>query len=120
MVAVVRPGKTPEEAEKLLYESLEHYKTTAVTPEELAKARMLNRRGQIQSMQSTLSRAIQLGDDAVNFGDPEIVWNRVDRYNAVTPAEVQRVARQYLTETNRNVIITMPKPKATAPAKSGN
>jgi predicted Zn-dependent peptidase len=113
---LVRPGKTSEEAEKLIYEEIEKAKTQPFSDAEIAKAKMGNRRNQIQQMQGTLSRAIFMGDAAVFFNDPALVYNRVDKYNAVTAADLMRVAKTYLIETNRTVITTVPKPKS-APAK---
>ena len=37
---------------------------------------------------------------------------RLDKVSAVTKDDVQRVANKYLSETNRTIIITMPKAKA--------
>jgi zinc protease len=116
----VRPGKTAEEVEKMIYEEIERAKTQAFSDTEIAKAKMGNRRAQIQQMQSTLSRAVLMGDAAVFYNDPTFVYARVDKYNAVTAADLMRVAKTYLNEANRTVITTVPKPKsAPAPARSG-
>jgi zinc protease len=119
LIALVAPGKNPEEVEKLMYEEVEHYKQQPPSAEEMAKVKMLNRRNQISSMQSTVGRAIQLTDNAILYNDPSLTYSRVEKYNAVTPADVQRVAKKYLVETNRSVITTTPKPRAAAPARSG-
>ena len=115
---MMRPGKTSEEAEKMIYEEIEKAKTQPFSDAEIAKAKMGNRRNQIQQMQGTLGRAIFMGDAAVFFNDPALVYNRVEKYNAVTAADLMRVAKTYLNDTNRTVITTVPKPK-TAPAKPG-
>jgi predicted Zn-dependent peptidase len=44
------------------------------------------------------------------------VNTRADNYRKITAADVQRVAKKYLTKENRSVVITMPK---AAPAKGG-
>ncbi|MGI8835735.1 MAG: hypothetical protein ACR2H4_03740 [Pyrinomonadaceae bacterium] len=62
-------------------------------------------------MQSSLSRAINLGQYAIYYNDPGLINTRLDKVNAVTKEDVQRVANKYLRETNRTVVITMPKPK---------
>jgi predicted Zn-dependent peptidase len=56
-----------------------------------------------------------MGQDTVYFNDPDLVNTMVQKYAAVTPADVQRVAAQYLVETNRTVVTTVPK-KAAATA----
>jgi predicted Zn-dependent peptidase len=37
---------------------------------------------------------------------------RLDKVSAVTKEDVQRVANKYLRDTNRTVVITIPKAKA--------
>jgi predicted Zn-dependent peptidase len=64
---------------------------------------------------NTLQRAIQLGEYALFYNDPNLINTRVDQIVKVTAADVQRVARKYFTKENRSVIITMPK----TPAKGG-
>jgi zinc protease len=112
LIAIIRPGHTPEEVEKLMYEEIERAKQTPYSSDELAKVKMLNRRNQISGMSSTLNRAATMADDTVFFNDPTLIYSDVEKFNAVTPADIQRVAQKYLTENNRTVIITNPKPKA--------
>jgi predicted Zn-dependent peptidase len=115
---LLRPGKTTEEAEKMIYEEIERLKTQPVSDAEIAKAKMGNRHAQIQQMQSTLGRAVLMGDAVVFYNDPTLVYTRVEKYNAVTAADLMRVAKTFLKDTNRSVITTVPKPKTT-PAGAG-
>jgi predicted Zn-dependent peptidase len=48
----------------------------------------------------------------VFYNDPGVINTRYDRIAAVTAADVQRVARQYLVPANRSVVTTTPKPAA--------
>ncbi len=48
------------------------------------------------------------------YNDPNLINTRVDKVAAVTTEDVQRVANKYLADTNRTVVITMPKAKARA------
>jgi zinc protease len=81
---------------------------------ELEKVRTNARRAQIQSALSTLGRAASLADNAVNFGDPNLVNVQYQKMSAVTKQDIMRVAKKYLTENNRTVITTLPR-KAAAP-----
>jgi predicted Zn-dependent peptidase len=57
-----------------------------------------------------------LGTYTVKFNDPGLINTRVAGFDAVTRADVQRVAKQYLQAKNRTVIVTNPAgPAATAP-----
>jgi predicted Zn-dependent peptidase len=50
-------------------------------------------------------------------GDYRKLFSRVDEIGAVTPVDVQRVARNYLGSKARVVAVARPRP--TAPAKPG-
>jgi zinc protease len=111
LIAIIRPGHTPEEVEKMINEEIERAKTQPYSNDVLAKVRMLNLRNEISSMTSTLNRAAEMADDTVFYNDPALIYQGVGKFNAVTAADIQRVAQKYLTDNNRTVIITNPKPK---------
>ena len=110
--ATVAPGKKPEEVEAALYEEVEKVKAGPIADWEIEKAHNSARRSQAGAATSTLTRAIQLGEYALFYNDPNLINTRTDRILKVTAADVQRVAAKYLTKENRSVIITMPKPAA--------
>jgi predicted Zn-dependent peptidase len=88
---------------------IEKVKSGGVAEWEIEKARTSARRNLVGTLQSSLSRAIQLSQDALMFDDPNRINTRAAKIAAVTAADVQRVARQYLTPGNRTVVITNPK-----------
>ena len=112
----VAPGKTAEALETGVYAEIEKIKSGPIADWEIEKARNNVKRGVVGGLTSSLTRAIQLADFAANFGDPGLINRRIERIAKVTVADVQRVARQYLTAENRTVVITMPK---SATAKGG-
>jgi len=59
-----------------------------------------------------------LGQAAVLLGDPNRVNTDLEKLQAVTPADVQRVANKYLTEKNRYVFIYLP--ESQRPATGAN
>jgi zinc protease len=75
----------------------------------MEKALNIQRRGFVSSLGSSLQRAILLGQYALFWNDPNRINTYLDRLEKVTAADVQRVAKQYLTQTNRTVVITRPK-----------
>jgi zinc protease len=119
LIAIIRPGHTPEEVEKMIDEEIDRAKQQPYSSEELAKVRMLNLRSEVSGMTGTLGRALDLADDTIFYNDPTLIYTEVGKFNAVTPADVQRVAQKYLTQNNRTVIITNPKPKAAGNGGSG-
>ncbi len=116
---LVRPGKDFAEIEKLIYEEIERLKSEPVADWELEKVHASLRRQRAQSLQSSLSRSIQLGEAAVFFNDPGLINTFEAKIHQVTKDDLQRVARAYLKETNRSVITTTPKPAGPGARPSG-
>ncbi|HVD91742.1 MAG TPA: pitrilysin family protein [Vicinamibacterales bacterium] len=114
--ATVAPGKSPADVEAALYEEIEKVKKGPIADWEIEKAHNSARRDQAGAATSTLQRAIQLGEYALFYNDPNLINTRTDKVLKVTAADVQRVAAKYLTKENRSVIVTAPKD---APAKGG-
>jgi predicted Zn-dependent peptidase len=54
---------------------------------------------------------------AVYYNDPNLINTRFEKIQSVTKEDIQRVAKTYLTEENRTVVTTIPKPK-TPPQKT--
>jgi len=118
VAANVRPGKSADELEKAIEADLDRVKTSGITADELSKVMMQERVSHVRQLQGTLGRAAQLAEDTTFYGTPELINTQMDNYHKVTAADVQRVAQKYLTQNNRSVIVTVPKPAA-APARSG-
>jgi predicted Zn-dependent peptidase len=114
--ATVRSGVKPADVEAVIYDEIERIKKDGNADWELQKAKNTTRRGFINSMQSSLSRALNIAVWTVYYNDPNLINTRLDKVMAVTKADVQRVANKYLVTTNRTVVVTIPKPKTTAAA----
>ena len=119
-VVIARPGKDLAEAEKAVYEEIERIKNEPVADWEMQKVRLGVKRQRVQQLQSTLSRAIVLGQYAVYYNDPNLVNTIEGKIAAVTKEDIQRVAKKYLVDTSRTVVTTIPKPKAGAQRASAN
>jgi zinc protease len=116
--ATLKPGGKPADVETAIYDEIARLQKEGVADWELQKAKNTTRRNFINGLQSSLSRAISLGQYTVYYNEPSLINTRLDKVQAVTRADVQRVADKYLTAANRTVVITMPKPKgATTAAK---
>ncbi len=115
--ATLSPGKTPADLEKVIYGEIEKLQAAPPADWEVGKARASAKRGVVGQLQSSLSRAAAMSQDALFYNDPGRINSRVARLASVTPEDVQRVAKKYLTPENRSVIITTPK---AAPSRGGN
>jgi predicted Zn-dependent peptidase len=107
--ATALPNKSIAELEQAIYAEIERVKTGPIEAWELDKARNAQKRQFVSGLGSSLQRAVLLGQYALFYDDPNLINTYPDRMSKVTIADVQRVAKQYLVETNRNVIVTMPK-----------
>ncbi len=114
---LVRPGKDPKEVEKAVYAEIERMQAEPIATWELEKMHMVSRRQSAQQMQSTLFRAFLMGQMTVYYDDPNLINTRFTKIRNVSRDDVQRVAKKYLSEDNRTVLTTVPKPKSMAPAK---
>jgi predicted Zn-dependent peptidase len=116
--ATLRPNVKTQDIEAVIYEEIERLKKEPIADWELQKAKNTTRRNIVNSLQSSISRAITIGQYTVYYNDPNLINTRLEKVAAVTKEDVQRVANKYLVDTNRTVVITMPKAK-TATGTSG-
>ena len=116
ITAMVRPGKTAEEADALISEEIAKVISAPVTEKELERARATIRRSAVGARQTVLSIAATLADDTALFNDPNRINSDYAQRMAVTAADIQRAARAYLRAANRIVIVTQPAAPA-APAR---
>jgi predicted Zn-dependent peptidase len=114
--ATVKQGVKIADVEAAIYDEIARLQKEGIADWELEKAKNTTRRNFINNMQSSLSRAINIGVWTTYYNDPNLINTRLDKVSAVTKADVQRVANKYLTATNRTVVITMPKAKGPATA----
>lgn len=94
---------TTAEVEEAVYAELERLKTEPVSSEELQKVVNTLEAGLVRSLRSNSGLASQLAYFHTVDGDWRYLLKVRDRIAAVTPADIQRVAKQYFTTTNRTV-----------------
>ena len=120
ITVLVRPGRDLKEVEKAVYAEVDRLKAEAIADWELQKVRMASRRHSAEQLRSTLYRAFLIGEMAVYYNDPNLINTRFSKIQSVGKEDIQRVAKTYLTEENRTVITTLPKPKAETAGKAAN
>jgi zinc protease len=112
--AVARPNVDADALAAALTAEVDRLRTSegAVTDEEVGRALALIESGFVLAMQSAGERADQLSRFATYFGDPSLANEQVDRYRAVTAADVNAFARQSLGPDNRAYLTYVPKAPA--------
>ncbi|HEX8124391.1 MAG TPA: insulinase family protein [Allosphingosinicella sp.] len=98
---VLAGGRTVEEAEAALAAEIERVRNAPVTAAELAEAKNELLASALRQRETFSGRASGLGEILVRSGDPR-QWDKlIAAYQKVTAADVQRVARTYLTPQSR-------------------
>jgi predicted Zn-dependent peptidase len=108
IIATPTPGKSVDELEAAIEAEIGRVQSGPIADWEMDKARNTARRQLVAGLGQSLSRAIQLAQYALVFDDPGRINTAYERLTKVTAADVQRVAKQYLTRENRSVIVTRP------------
>jgi len=72
----------------------------------------------LRERETNEGRAQALGEAAVLLGDPKLTNTDLDRLQAVSAADVQRVMKKYFTDANRVVLYYLP--EASKAKKEGN
>lgn len=102
--AIASEGKTPEELEKSLLAELNKIQTSGVTAKELEKAKNKLITNKIQELETNDGKAIAVERAVAYDGDPKAVNSDIQKLQAVTASDVQRVMQKYFTDKNRVVI----------------
>ena len=114
VVGMTQPGRSVADLEAAIDAEIEKLKTGQIADWEIEKARTGARSGFVNSVGSSLQRAILLSQYAMFYDKPDLINTRAESIAKVAVADVQRVARRYLVKTGRTVVTTAPK---AAPAK---
>jgi zinc protease len=100
--------KKPQDAERALFAEVKRLQDTPVTKAELDKAKNQLVTSKLREREKNEDKALAIGNAAVLLGDANRANTDLQRLQSVTAADVQRVIRKYLTETNRVVITYLP------------
>jgi zinc protease len=111
--ATVAPGATLDQVESALYREVERLQSEPVTAVEMRRSKRQVEASFVYSKDSIRSLAQQLGyfETVATY---QYLDTYLDRVRAVAPEEVQRVAREYLTEQTRTVGQYDPIPEGSA------
>jgi zinc protease len=115
--AILASEKKPEEAERALLAELKKMQDTPVSAAELDKAKLQLVTNEVRERETSNGKAFALARAAVLLGDAARVNTDIEKLQAVTAADIQRVMKKYFTDSNRVVITYQAesmRPKTTA------
>lgn len=96
--AIMSEGKTADEGLAALRAEVARLRDEPVTAAELAEAKTELTAQALRGLETIDGRAFQLGYALIMTGDPTAADRDIPNIQAVTAEDVQRVARQYLTD----------------------
>lgn len=99
--AVPTPGHTPQQMRDAIHTEIEKLKTTDVTDEELAMYKTRTRASILRSLGNNQGLAEELGTYQLRYGDWRMLFNQLANVDAVSKADIRRVANKVFTANNR-------------------
>jgi predicted Zn-dependent peptidase len=116
LFSIHKPDVKSEQVRAIVEAELERVKKEGIGPDELNKVKNQYRLGRFlgggdgeyTSLQTPLGRALALAEFTMFDGDPSLINTELDRYLAVTPAQVRDVARRYFDMANAAVLYIRP------------
>jgi len=111
-VAIVQPGKSPQEVTDVLIAELDRLKNEPISDHELQRTKNQFARDYILGRESNQQKAQTLAHALVIHNDIKTADGEFDIFQNITIADVQRVARTYFRPENRLVLTLMPSGKA--------
>jgi zinc protease len=106
--AIMNQGHTAEEGEKALVGVLDELKTAPVEVKELEKAKNQEISGFVLGRDTDQEKAEALASAAVIGKNPALANTELDHYLTISPADIQRVAKDYFESQHATVLIVTP------------
>jgi zinc protease len=118
-------GRTPAELEAAIREQIRRVQEEPIAPAELERVKAQVAASNVFTRDSVFYQAMQMGMLETVGLDWRMLDRTVERVRAVTAAQVQTVAKKYLTDTNLTVTVLDPqpgmaKPRAASPVGGGH
>ncbi|MEW6731843.1 MAG: pitrilysin family protein [Acidobacteriota bacterium] len=99
--AFTAPNHNNGEIEKAMVDEINRLKNELVDAETLRSVKTRAKANLIRQLNSNSGLALQLANAEGKLGDWRELFNQLDKINAVTAQDIQRVTRQYFTDNNR-------------------
>jgi predicted Zn-dependent peptidase len=99
--AVPNQGHTPEEMRTAIHKEIDKLKITDVTDEELAMFKTRARADLLRGLGDNEGLAQQLAIYQLRYGDWRELFNQLQKIDAVTKADIRRVANKIFVASNR-------------------
>ena len=121
-LAVPLPGHKPQEIGEAIHAEIERLKKEDISDDELKMIKTRSKANLIRGLADNGGLATQLATYQTRYGDWQELFRSVDRIDAVTKADIRRVANEVFVDTNRTVgvIENAPGGRGSPGAEQGN
>ena len=99
--AVPLPGHTTDEVAASIHKEIDRLKTDDVTDDELAKFKTRTKADRLRGLADNAGLAQQMADHQTKFGDWRAMFREQAKDDAVTKADIRRVANRIFVDSNR-------------------
>lgn len=117
--ATARPGHDLNELQREIDAQIRLLADSGITERELQRVKNQIEAGFLGRMETVLGKADQLNAYQYFVGTADWFQQDLERYRAVTAADVQRVARHYIAGVNRVVLSVVPQGRTNLAATEG-
>ena len=119
--AVPLPGHTPDEMRVAIQKELERLKTEDISDAELERYKTRTKADLLRGLADNEGLAHQLAEYQTRYGDWRELFNQLKKVDAVTKADVRRVANKIFIESNRtSARIEFAAPQSAAKSAGGS
>jgi predicted Zn-dependent peptidase len=99
--AVPLPGHTPDEMRASIHKELDRLKNEDISDDELQRFKTRARADLLRGLGSNDGLAHQLAEYQTRYGDWRELFRQLDKIDAVSKADIRRVANKIFTDSNR-------------------
>jgi predicted Zn-dependent peptidase len=117
LFAIPKPGRPTEEICRTIKEEIARLAAEGPSAEEMEKLRNTLLNDSVRGRQTTMYRAQRLAEYTLYDGDPHLINTEIERYLAVTPAEIRDVVARYLDTDNHAFIEIIPSSEGASQAE---
>jgi predicted Zn-dependent peptidase len=108
VIWTISKDKDNERSKAIIEAEVRRVADEGVSELEVQKAKNLIKAQYYDQLQTNLGRAMVLAEFTLYDGEPGLANTELDRYMAVTAADVRRVAAEYFAARNRTTVEAMP------------
>ena len=109
ILSSLHPSKKLEEVQDIIFQEINQLKETLVSEEELNRAQTHLMKDYVDTLKTIQGKAQSIGVFETLFGDFSLVFKELERYQQVTPIDIQRVAQKFLKSHQLSLIHLQPK-----------